>query len=100
MIAVIADDLTGAAELAAIGLRFGLNAEVQTQLTPDSKADLIVVDTDTRSRTPTEATTEVEKVLKHIQEIRAQWIYKKVDSVMRGHILLSLIHISEPTRPY
>jgi len=28
MIAVVADDFTGAAELAAMGLRYGLNAEV------------------------------------------------------------------------
>ena len=90
MIAVIADDFTGAAELAAVGLRFGLNTEVQTQLTPDSKAELIVIDTDTRSRTSKEAATEVEKTLKHIQQIPAQWIYKKVDSVMRGHILTEL----------
>jgi uncharacterized protein YgbK (DUF1537 family) len=90
MIAVIADDFTGAVELAAVGLRFGLNAEVQTQVIPNPKADLIVIDTDTRSRTPKEAATEVEKVLKHIQQLPAQWIYKKVDSVMRGHILTEL----------
>ena len=55
MIAVIADDFTGAAESAAVSLRFGLNAELQTALNPDSKADLIVIDTDTRSRTPKDA---------------------------------------------
>jgi uncharacterized protein YgbK (DUF1537 family) len=90
MIVVIADDFTGAAELAAIGLRFGLSAEVQTQVYPDSKADLIVIDTDTRSRTPKDAASEVEKALKQIQKIPPEWIYKKVDSVMRGHILTEL----------
>jgi uncharacterized protein YgbK (DUF1537 family) len=90
MIAVIADDFTGAAELAAIGLRFGLSAEVQTEINPNSKAELIVIDADTRSRTPKEAATEVEKVLKQLQKIPAKWIYKKVDSVMRGHILTEL----------
>jgi len=90
MIAVIADDLTGAAELAGVGLRFSLNTEVQTQLTPDPKADLIVVDVDTRSRTPKEAATKVEKVFKQLQKAAPEWIYKKVDSVMRGHILAEL----------
>ncbi len=90
MIAVIADDFTGAAELAAVGLRYGLNPEVQTQLTPTSKADLIVIDTDTRSRTPNEAATEVEKVFKQLQTMPAQWVYKKVDSVMRGRIATEL----------
>ncbi|MHC4337660.1 MAG: four-carbon acid sugar kinase family protein [Planctomycetota bacterium] len=90
MIAVIADDFTGAAELAATGLRYGLNAEVQTQLGHDSKADLIVIDTDTRSRTPNEAATQVQKVLQQLQEISPEWIYKKVDSVMRGRIATEL----------
>lgn len=90
MIAVIADDFTGAAELAGVGLRYGLNAELQTALNPGSKAELIVIDTDTRSRTPKEAAAEAEKVFKQFQEITPEWIYKKVDSVMRGHILTEL----------
>jgi uncharacterized protein YgbK (DUF1537 family) len=90
MIAVIADDFTGAAEIGAIGLRFGLSAEVQTQFYPDSKADLLVIDTDTRSRTKEQAATEVERVFKQLQKVCPEWIYKKVDSVMRGHILAEL----------
>lgn len=90
MIAVIADDFTGAAEIAAVGLRYGLNAEVQTQLSHDSKADLIVIDTDTRSRIPNEAATQVQKVLQQLQEVSPEWIYKKVDSVMRGRIATEL----------
>ncbi len=90
MIAVIADDFTGAAEIAAIGLRYGLNAEVQTQVMPNSKADLIVIDTDTRSQTAKEAATQVQKVLQQLQEISPEWIYKKVDSVMRGRIATEL----------
>ena len=90
MIAVIADDFTGAAEIGAIGLRFGLTAEVQTQFHPDSKADLLVIDTDTRSCTKEQAATKVEKVFKQLQKLCPEWIYKKVDSVMRGHILAEL----------
>jgi len=46
MIVVIADDFTGAAEGAAVGLRYGLKAEVQTvldlQTTSDKKVDSVL----------------------------------------------------------
>ncbi|MHC4388575.1 MAG: four-carbon acid sugar kinase family protein [Planctomycetota bacterium] len=90
MIAVIADDFTGAAEIGAISLRFGLSAKVQTQFYLNSKADLLVIDTDTRSRTKEQAAAEVEKVFKELQKVCPEWIYKKVDSVMRGHTLAEL----------
>jgi len=90
VIAVVADDFTGAAEVAAVGLRYGLRAEVQTVLNPVCKADLIVVDTNTRSGTRREAATEVKKVLKRLRKIAAEWIYKKVDSVLRGNVVAEL----------
>jgi uncharacterized protein YgbK (DUF1537 family) len=90
MIVVIADDFTGAAELGAIGLRYGLNVEVQTRFNSDSKADIIILDTDTRSRTPVEAATEVKRVARGLRKIPVEWVYKKVDSVMRGHVLAEL----------
>ena len=52
MIAVIADDLTGAAELGGIGLRHGLKTEVRTiagtKLPPAT--DLLVIAADSRSK--------------------------------------------------
>ena len=45
MIAVIADDLTGAAELGAVGDRYGLNAEVVT--------GMLLKDDDPERRSPT-----------------------------------------------
>jgi len=90
VIAVVADDFTGAAEIGGVGLRYGLKAEVQTEVNPDSRADILVIDTDTRSRTPQEAATQVEKVLKQLQKIHSEWIYKKVDSVLRGPVMAEL----------
>ena len=55
MIGVIADDLTGAAELGAVGLRHGLRAEIVRSAQPGGEADLVCVDTDTRSCKPEEA---------------------------------------------
>jgi uncharacterized protein YgbK (DUF1537 family) len=90
VIAVVADDFTGAAELAAVGLRYGLSAEVQTVVDFDSKADLVAIDTDTRSRAPQEAAAEVKRVVKKLQKVPAEWIYKKVDSVLRGPVVAEL----------
>ena len=48
MILVVADDLSGAAELAGIAFAHGLTAEVQTELQPRTDAQVICLDTDTR----------------------------------------------------
>lgn len=90
MIAVVADDFTGAAEIGGLGLRYGLNVEVQTAFDSNSRADLVAIDTDTRSRTSGEAAAEVEKLANQLQKVPLAWIYKKVDSVMRGHVLAEL----------
>ena len=55
MIGVIADDLTGAAELGAVGLRLGLRAEILRGNGPGGAAELVCVDTDSRSCAPAEA---------------------------------------------
>ncbi|MXV15211.1 four-carbon acid sugar kinase family protein [Hufsiella ginkgonis] len=87
MIAVIADDLTGAAEIAGIGLRFGLNVELSMEVPGASHADLLVIATDTRSRSREEAVAISGKTTSALTKLRPQWIYKKIDSVMRGHLL-------------
>jgi uncharacterized protein YgbK (DUF1537 family) len=90
MIAVIADDLTGAAETGGVGLRHGLTAEVQTEVHADSSSDLIVVDTDTRSADVTRAGQRVAGVTGALAGADPEWVYKKVDSVFRGHVLEEL----------
>jgi uncharacterized protein YgbK (DUF1537 family) len=87
MIIVIADDLTGAAELGGVGLRFGLRVEVQTEFDSNSDADLLVIDTDSRSVSPGQAAQKLETIGRQIEEqIEAPWIYKKTDSVLRGNV--------------
>jgi uncharacterized protein YgbK (DUF1537 family) len=86
MIGVIADDLTGAAELGAVGLRHGLRAEVIVNGKPSGKADLVCVDTDSRAQTPVEAAKRAAAAAKMLQAAGAKWIYKKVDSVLRGQV--------------
>jgi uncharacterized protein YgbK (DUF1537 family) len=86
MIGVIADDLTGAAELGAIGLRHGLRAEIVRSGKPGGTADLVCVDTDSRSYEPKEAAKRAAAAAKLLRAAGAKWIYKKVDSVLRGQV--------------
>ncbi|HEX7653813.1 MAG TPA: four-carbon acid sugar kinase family protein [Verrucomicrobiae bacterium] len=86
MIGVIADDLTGAAELGAIGWRHGLRAEIVRSGKPGRSADLVCVDTDSRARDPQEAGRRAAAAARLLQAAGARWIYKKVDSVLRGQV--------------
>jgi D-threonate/D-erythronate kinase len=86
MIGVIADDLTGAAELGAVGLRHGLRAEIIRSGLPGGEADLVCVDTDSRSCNPVEAAKRAAAAATMLHEAGATWIYKKVDSVLRGNV--------------
>jgi D-threonate/D-erythronate kinase len=86
MIGVIADDLTGAAEIGAVGLRHGLRAEVIVAGEPSGDADLICVDTDSRSCDPTEAAQRASNAALMLHNCGAEWIYKKTDSVLRGNV--------------
>jgi uncharacterized protein YgbK (DUF1537 family) len=87
MIAVIADDFTGAAELAGVGLRYHLAVELATAINPHTTADLLVIATNTRSLTEAAAVQEMEKHTRALLALQPGLIFKKTDSVLRGHIL-------------
>lgn len=95
MIGVIADDLTGAAELGGIGLRHGLKAEVILQGECIGDTDLLCVDTDSRSCTAKEAARRAAAAARKLRKAGAVWIYKKVDSVLRGNVLAEVRAIRE-----
>lgn len=91
MIIVIADDITGAAEIAGIGLRFGLNVNLITDFNKLPKSDLLVCATDTRSMSEEEAVKETLKLINQIKKIDCPYtLYKKTDSALRGHITAEL----------
>jgi uncharacterized protein YgbK (DUF1537 family) len=87
MIAVISDDLTGAAELGAVGLRYGLAAEIVAGEGEIGAADLVCVDTNSRSASREEAARRTAAAARQLKAAGAQWVYKKVDSVLRGHVV-------------
>jgi uncharacterized protein YgbK (DUF1537 family) len=90
LIAVIADDFTGAAELGGVALRYGLTAKVQSEFNAHADVDLIVVDTDTRSCAAEEAARRVTNVAELCREDAVERVFKKVDSVLRGQVIAEL----------
>lgn len=90
MIIVIADDLTGAAELGGLALEYDLVTEVTTQVKPVSRADLLIIATDTRSLSKEAAEAVIGEVSSGLEGLRPALIFKKIDSVLRGHVLAEI----------
>jgi uncharacterized protein YgbK (DUF1537 family) len=88
MILAIADDISGAAEIAAAGQTFGLTAQVRMKTASNTSADLLVVDTDTRYNTSNPA-NNITQALSY-KKNSVDWYYKKVDSVLRGQVFLEI----------
>ena len=87
MIAVIADDLTGAAEIAGIALGYGLTVSMQMGPGDDCpQADLIIVSTDARSMPLEDALRITEASLRWLKSLHPLFIFKKTDSLLRGHV--------------
>lgn len=87
MIAVIADDFTGAAELAGIGLRYGLQVKLYTGISRYEACDVCIVSSDSRSMRKTDALEVTRNIVTALHELSPSFIYKKTDSVLRGYVL-------------
>ncbi len=87
---VLADDLTGAAEIAGIAWQAGYRVAVQTTLDTAIDAELVVIDTDTRSKSSEAAARIITNLVQRIARMDAVLLYKKTDSALRGHIALEL----------
>lgn len=77
MMFVIADDLTGAAEIAGIANN-------------NSDDDVTVIATDTRSLTADDAKAETLRIIEKYSLTNNERIFKKTDSALRGHIISEL----------
>ncbi len=95
MILVIADDFSGAAEIAGAAHLFGLSAEVQTDTLCASDCDVVVVDANTRSLSPELAASVMQQLAPMISRVDPRWLFKKVDSVLRGAILTELNSLTD-----
>lgn len=105
MIVVIADDITGAAEIAGIARRHGRATELVTWASPDvvsagarppahaatlspahAATQVMVIATDTRSADRAGAVAVVEAVARLLPADGSIRLFKKTDSALRGHI--------------
>ncbi|HZN33761.1 MAG TPA: four-carbon acid sugar kinase family protein [Pirellulaceae bacterium] len=96
-IVILADDLSGAAELAGIAFARGLATEVQRTFEPASPAEVIAVDTDSRHLPAADAAARVAAVARQIAASQPAWIFKKVDSVLRGNVRVEIEAILKAT---
>jgi len=90
MIAVIADDFSGAAEIAGIAWRYGLRTVLQIEPDFSVHDDIIIIDTDTRSKKVSEARQIHHSIARILHQSKIDWIFKKTDSVLRGHIIAEI----------
>lgn len=91
MIAVIADDLTGAAEIGGIALRHGLRVVMDTKVHNAVDTDVLIIATDSRSKTSAEAKAVVAEVTTALLALQPELIFKKTDSLLRGHVAEELL---------
>ena len=90
MIVAIADDITGAAEIAGIGLRYGLKTIVSPGTHFEHQPDLMVIYTNTRSMQQAAAVDQMKKLTSEARKLNPALFYKKTDSVLRGHVMAEL----------
>ena len=81
---VLADDFSGAAEVAGIAWRTGAPVELCRSFPDAFASGVTVIDTDTRLRADEEAARVVGGICGAIREHGVERVYKKIDSVMRG----------------
>ncbi len=96
MIYIVADDLTGAGDTGAQykrrGLRTLISAEIDLNLvdTLSDKYDVISINADTRAKLPQDAYNTTYELVKCIKAKEYKYIYKKIDSVLRGNVAKEL----------
>jgi D-threonate/D-erythronate kinase len=98
VIAIVADDLTGAAELAGVAFAHGLRAAVLTRIEDVPDVDVVAIDTDTRSRPEAEAAATVSRATTQLFDAHPAWIYKKTDSLLRGPVVAEIEAMLSVTR--
>jgi len=92
MIYIIADDLTGASDTGVQYKRRGLNTLISADIDLNlidalsDQYEVVSINTDTRAKLPPDAYKTTYELVKSIRCKEYKYIYKKVDSVLRGNI--------------
>ena len=87
-LAIIADDLTGAADTGACFASAGLATVIPFGGAPVPAADVVVLSTETRDLAAADAADIVLAATERIvagDSANPRWVYKKIDSALRGH---------------
>ena len=85
-VAIVADDLTGAADAAVAFADGRTRAEVQLRAAGGSDADVLAVDTATRDQDAAAAGERVAAAVRRLAPLQPACWFKKVDSTLRGHV--------------
>jgi len=80
---IIADDLTGAMDTGAGFARIGLDSVISFGNELVSQASVVVISTDSRAD---DSETAYRKTRKEAHKLAGLYVYKKIDSTMRGNI--------------
>jgi uncharacterized protein YgbK (DUF1537 family) len=90
MILALADDFSGAAEVAGVAHRHGLEASVISGSDIPGDREFVAVDMATRSLTANQARAKALACGKLAADLSPVLLYKKTDSVLRGHLEVEL----------
>ncbi len=91
---VIADDITGAAEIAGIAFQQGQKVNLVCDIPIITDQMTSVIATDTRSMTEQDAVKETSRIA---STVGGQLVFKKTDSALRGHVVAELATLMEMT---
>lgn len=97
---VIADDFTGALDTGVQFANLGIATQVTTQRQLEKihlkkATEVLVVDTESRFLAPSQAYQRIREVLRSCQSLGYQYLYKKVDSALRGNVSAELKAVSD-----
>lgn len=87
MITILADDITGAAEIAGVCLRCGMTVSFGVNKLPTATAQARVIATDSRSMSAQEARMIHRELAEAIGTASSDSVFKKTDSVLRGYVV-------------
>ncbi|MBC2580515.1 four-carbon acid sugar kinase family protein [Clostridium sp. DJ247] len=97
---IIADDFTGANDTGVQFRKRGIKTDVIFEPTLiDSSGEAFVIDTESRGLTEKEAYDKVMDISSNALNIDFDYVYKKVDSTLRGNIIAEIKAINENYKP-
>ncbi|MBX6771019.1 MAG: four-carbon acid sugar kinase family protein [Chloroflexi bacterium] len=85
-LAILADDLTGAADTGLQLAKRGYRTRVSFAVPAPADADVLVIDTDSRICPAPEAARRVAAAARWLRTVEPRYVYKKIDSTGRGNL--------------